>query len=230
MNARVAANARPEPHDWDRAKTHILASNTAQGVHKHLRTLESNRDRVLPRWIWELLQNARDVSDGNTNLIASVKWRDDELTFRHNGRGFEPGEITHLIYYGSTKLERDGLLGQFGSGFLATHLLSRTIEVSGHLTDGQTFAFRLDRSGESVDDLQSHMDASFEAFKSSLVPAADGIDPGASTTFRYSIDERASKAVDQGLRALELAGPYVTAFKPPVQAHRVPDTGIRNRS
>lgn len=212
MNARAAANARPEPHDWDRAKTHILASNTAQGVHKHLRTLESKRDRVLPRWIWELLQNARDVSDGNESLIASVEWRDDELTFRHNGRGFEPDEITHLIYYGSTKLERDGLLGQFGSGFLATHLLSRTIEVSGHLTDGQSFAFRLDRSGESVDDLQSHMDASFEAFKSSLVPAADGTDPVAATTFRYPIDQRASKAVGQGARALELAGPYVTAF------------------
>ena len=212
MNARAAANARPEPHDWDRAKTHILASNTAQGVHKHLRTLESNRDRVLPRWIWELLQNARDVSDGNASLIASVEWRGDELTFRHNGCGFEPEEITHLIYYGSTKLELAGPIGQFGSGFLATHLLSRTIDVSGHLTDGQTFAFTLDRSGESVDDLQHHMDASFEAFKSSLATTDDGGDQAAATKFRYPIDKRASKAVDQGKRALELAGPYVTAF------------------
>ena len=212
MDARESANACPEPHDWDRAKTQILASNTAQGVHKHLRTLESNRKRVLPRWIWELLQNARDVSDGNASLIASIEWRDDELTFCHNGRGFEPDEITHLIYYGSTKLELDDPIGQFGSGFLATHLLSRTIEVSGHMTDGQTFAFRLDRSGESVADLQRRMDASFEAFKSSLAPAADGVDPGAATTFRYPMDKRASKAVDQGVRALKLAGPYVTAF------------------
>ena len=196
----------------NRAKTQILASNTAQGVHKHLRTLESNRERVLPRWIWELLQNARDVSDGNASLIASVEWRDDELTFCHNGRGFQPEEITHLIYYGSTKLELADPIGQFGSGFLATHLLSRTIDVSGHITDGQTFAFRLDRSGESVADLQRCMDASFDAFKSSLAPAGDGVDPGAATTFRYPIDNRASEAVGQGLRALELAGPYVTAF------------------
>jgi len=209
MDARESAEA---PHDWDRAKTQILASNTAQGVHKHLRTLESNRERVLPRWIWELLQNARDVSDGNASLIASVEWRDDELTFCHNGRGFEPEEITHLIYYGSTKLELADPIGQFGSGFLATHLLSRTIDVSGHLTDGQTFAFRLDRSGESVADLQSRMDASFEAFKTSLVPATDGVDPRSATRFRYPIDKRALKAVDQGERALELAGPYVTAF------------------
>ncbi|MDE0603966.1 MAG: hypothetical protein OXI18_06120 [bacterium] len=204
--------ARPAPHDWDQQKTDILASNTAQGVHKHLQTLESNRERVLQRWIWELLQNARDVSDGNASLIASVKWQDGELTFHHDGRGFEDPEITHLIYYGSTKLERDEPIGQFGSGFLATHMLSRTVEVSGRLTDGQTFAFRLDRRGESVEDLQDRMDASFEAFKSSLAPAADGVASGAPTTFRYPIDERALKAVNQGRIALELAGPYVTAF------------------
>ncbi len=174
--------------------------------------MESNRERVLPGWIWELLQNARDVSDGNASLIASVEWRGDELTFRHNGRGFEPDEITHLIYYGSTKLELADPIGQFGTGFLATHLLSRTIDVSGHLTDGQTFAFRLDRSGESVDELKHRMDASFEAFKSSLAPARDAGDPGVATKFRYPIDKRASRAVDQGERALELAGPYVTAF------------------
>ena len=198
-------------HDWDQAKTRILASNTAQGVHKHLRALESNRSRVLPRWIWELLQNARDVSGGNASLVASVEVRDGELTFCHNGRGFEPDEITHLVYYGSTKLEHDDAVGQFGSGFLTTHLLSPTIEVSGQLTDGQTFAFRLDRGGDSVIDLQGRMDASFEAFKSSLAPAVDGSDPGAATTFRYVIDERASEAVQKGVQALALAGPYVTA-------------------
>ena len=198
--------------DWESEKLRILASNTAQGVHKHLRTLESNRSRFLPRWIWELLQNARDVSNGNASLVATVEVRNGKLTFSHNGRGFESDEITHLVYYGSTKLELDDPIGQFGSGFLTTHLLSHTIEVAGRLTDGQTFAFRLDRSGASVADLQRCMDASFEDFKSSLVPAAVGADPGATTTFRYAIDERASDAVREGVRALELAGPYVTAF------------------
>ena len=163
MDARASANAHAESYDWDEAKTQTLASNTAQGVHKHLRNLASNRSRVLPRWIWELLQNARDVSEGNASLVASVELRDGALTFRHNGRGFEPDEITHLIYYGSTKLELDEPIGQFGSGFLSTHLLSPTIEVSGQLTNGQTFAFSLDRSGESVADLRRRMDASFEA-------------------------------------------------------------------
>lgn len=204
--------SRPMTQDWDGAKIRILASNTAQGVHKHLRTLESNRSRVLPRWIWELLQNARDVAVANASLVVSVEVCNGELTFRHNGRGFEPDEITHLVYYGSTKLELDDPIGQFGSGFLTTHLLSPTIEVAGQLTDGQAFAFRLDRSGSSVADLKRCMDDSFEAFKSSLAPVAVGADPGVGTTFRYAIDERASRAVHEGVRALALAGPYVTVF------------------
>ena len=211
-DAGAVGDSRPVSHDWDQEKTRTLTSNTAQGVHKHLRTLESNRLRVLPRWIWELLQNARDVADGNASLVVSVEVRNGEVIFRHNGRGFEPGEITHLVYYGSTKREQENPIGQFGSGFLTTHLLSLSIDVSGQLTNGQTFAFRLDRSGDTEADLQQRMDASFEAFKSSLAPAADGADPRATTTFRYPIDERASEAVHEGMRALALAGPYVTVF------------------
>ena len=198
--------------DWDSTKNEILANNTAQGVHKHLRALESNRSRVLPRWIWELLQNARDVADGTASLIASVEVRDGELKFSHNGRGFEPKEITHLVYYGSTKLELDDPIGQFGSGFLTTHLLSPIIRVVGRLADGQKFDFQLNRSGHSVADLHRQMNESFEAFKSSLVPAT--VDSGhvITTTFRYAIDESTWRAVHEGLSALDIAGPYVTAF------------------
>ena len=84
--------------------------------------------------------------------------------------------------------------------------------MSGQLTDGQRFAFKLDRSGDTVTDLERRMEASFEDFKASLAPAPDGPDLEATTTFRYSIDERALEAVRQGVRSLEIAGPYVTAL------------------
>ena len=212
-NTGVAGTREAIAHDWDKEKTRILASNTAQGVHRHPRTLESNRSRVLPRWIWELLQNARDVANGDASLVASVETRNGELIFCHNGRGFDPDEITHLVYYGSTKLEQEDPIGQFGSGFLTTHLLSLIIDVSGQLTDGQKFDFRLNRSGDTVADLQQRMDASFEAFKCSLAPAGERsvTGGGAITTFRYPIDERASEAVAKGVQALALTGPYVAA-------------------
>ncbi len=152
---------------------------------------------------------------------------DTELTFCHNGRGFRSNEITHLIYYGSTKLEGDDTLGQFGSGFLTTHLLSPTIHVSGHLTEGQTFEFQIDRGGDSVADLKDRMDASFEEFVSSLTPRGNGRLPKTSTEFRYPIDERASEAVRKGVTALEQSGPLVAVVNQEFQRIevRTPNSG-----
>ena len=207
--------------DWDQEKTEILAANTAQGVYRHLRALESNRARVLPRWVWELLQNARDVARGPSSLDATVELTEGHLTFCHNGRPFQRQEITHLIYYGSTKLEQDATLGQFGSGFLTTHLLSPAIEISSHLDDGRVFAFRLDRSGETVLDLQRYMDDSWEAFKASLRSSCEPPDQLALTKFQYPIDQRAMDAVDEGIGALTRNGPYVMVFNPEFNCVRI---------
>jgi hypothetical protein len=42
------------------ARNDVLIENTGQTVLKHLRALEDLRSLVMSRWIWELLQNARD--------------------------------------------------------------------------------------------------------------------------------------------------------------------------
>jgi hypothetical protein len=48
--------------DRDRAKTKVLVDNTAQTVHKNLTKLIQEKPLFKVRWIWELLQNARDVA------------------------------------------------------------------------------------------------------------------------------------------------------------------------
>ena len=54
-----------------------VIANTAQGVLHKLEELERNRDHVLTRWVWELLQNARDAAvEPDTSLIASVDFND----------------------------------------------------------------------------------------------------------------------------------------------------------
>ena len=99
-------------------RTRVLTDNTAQGVLNHLKALDSNRAHVLTRWVWELLQNARDASTGSdTGLVASIEHNEDELIFRHNGAYFKIDEIAHLIYHGSTKIENAETIGQYGSGF-----------------------------------------------------------------------------------------------------------------
>ncbi len=119
----------------DEIRNKVLTENTAQGVLNHLKALESNRARMITRWIWELLQNARDTSA----TFASIEQSQGEVIFRHNGTKFKKEEIAHIIYHGSTKIEDKGTIGQYGSGFLAAHLLSPIIEVSGQLDAGPVF-------------------------------------------------------------------------------------------
>ena len=103
--------------ELDSARDYVLVDNTAQAVFKHLDRIEDNRATLGLRWIWELLQNARDAAVAEGVQIR-VRLSESELTFEHDGRPFASDEIAHLVYHGSTKIESFDDLGQFGSGFL----------------------------------------------------------------------------------------------------------------
>ena len=190
-------------------KDGVLTENTAQGVFKYLREMESNKERMRARWIWELLQNARDAS--SDNLIATVEYESGDLTFLHNGRGFREKEIAHLIFHGSTKVEDDEAIGKFGSGFLTTHLLSPTIHISGRLEDDQWFDFCLERTPDSVDTLRGSMDTAWDDFNPSPSPLTDMPD-GFTTRFVYPIEDGASDAVEEGIGTLKQCAPFVVVF------------------
>lgn len=190
-------------------KTRILTENTAQGILNHLRDLESNRVRVQGRWIWELLQNARDAAaEEATSLNARVELLDGALVFQHNGRGFTEEEVAHLIFHGSTKVEDDTTIGQYGSGFLTTHLLSAEIDVSGELHDGRPFSFLLKREVTSVDALSQSMDHAWDHFDVS----GESLSGGFTTRFSYPLDDSSSDTVREGLATLKRCAPYVVAF------------------
>ncbi len=57
--------------NYDDTRTKVLIENTAQGVFKHLNEMKSSGRHK--RWIWELLQNARDVStDADNHLLYNI--------------------------------------------------------------------------------------------------------------------------------------------------------------
>ena len=207
--------ANDSKHD---IKISVLAENNAQNVYKHLSVLESNRAQFLSRWIWELLQNARDASIEDGQLVASVERRSNDITFLHNGRGFREKEITHLILSGSTKADDDASLGQFGSGFITTHLLSSEIEVAGDLCDGRSFDFKLTRQAASPETLEQSMESALNSFAPSLTPLMDPLPQGFSTRFRYPITtEEAGRVVSEGIETLTACAPAVLAFNPQFQ-------------
>ena len=195
----------------DEIKDRVLTENTAQGILNHLRELESNRARMQRRWIWELLQNARDAAvDDDTHLVASVELGYNEIVFQHNGRGFTMEEVAHLIYHGSTKLEDEQTIGQYGSGFLTTHLLSPVIDVSGQLNDRRAFKFRLKREISSAKALSNSMDQAWNDFDTSAASVSDA--DTFTTRFRYPIGEDAVGAVEEGMETLKRCAPFVVVF------------------
>lgn len=201
--------------NYDDTMRKVLIENTAQGVFKHLNEMKSSGRYT--RWIWELLQNARDVAaDADNYLATEVRYNREELAFLHNGRGFTVDEIAHLIFYGSTKVEDERTIGQYGSGFLTTHLLSWEIEVSGQLENSNWFNFRLARKPESVKVLQDSMDQSWEAFKSSIKESRPESLPDSFTTqFVYPIREQeAEQVVEAGIETLKQCAPYVVISNP----------------
>ena len=192
----------------------VLVDNTAQAVFKHLDRIEDNRKTLGLRWIWELLQNARD-SASNSGVRIHVRLAKSELRFKHDGKPFSSKEIAHLVYHGSTKIESFDSIGQFGSGFLSTHLLSRVVRIEGCLDDSRTFIFPLDRTGDTVAELHCSMERSWEAFKRSIQNRTSAR-CSVATSFVYNVPEQSRELVDKGLSDLHYCGPMVLAFCPDI--------------
>lgn len=74
------------------------------------------------RAIWELVQNARDVSKVEERAKVLFIRRPNEFVFKHNGQPFDRKSIQSLILQTSSKVRNDIVqVGQYGTGFLTTH-------------------------------------------------------------------------------------------------------------
>ncbi len=204
-----------EERSWKDIERETLTMTNAQRVHQLLRKLEGQRDRVQTRWIWELLQNARDTSAGKPgSLKCSVAYEQEEVLLEHNGDPFNREQMSRVIYHGSTKAEDKGKLGKYGSGLLTTHLLSNVVHVSGKLVDGREFNYPLCRVPTSVETIYDCMQASAERFNSSL-ESGESIDlpDGFTTRFRYPVEDESSDfIVRQGIEGLKEMAPFILAF------------------
>ena len=205
--------------------------NIATKIHEELTKLRAGVDAsptTPKRWVWELIQNAKDVNIGGkvrVRIEAGLDDADAHVTFEHNGGAFSAENIRFLIEQVSSKdrtndsTGRPTNTGRFGTGFLTTHLLSERVIIKG-VTEGKGFSARkfklsLDRSGSELEDII----AAVQAAKDSLQDLDDrapynGYTPGAfNTAFRYQLSDKTGKNVARaGLADLDICLPYTLAF------------------
>src|SRR5579862_635543 len=191
------------------------------------------------RWVWELIQNAKDVNiDGKVRVLIEADLNEESahVTFKHNGGAFSPENIRFLIEQVSSKERtndstgRPTTTGRFGTGFLTTHLLSERVLVKG-VAAGKSFApkrfkLSLDRSGAELEDIIAAVDAAQEAILDlDDEPDFTGYIPGkVYTSFRYELaDKTGRKVASAGLADLDICLPYTLAFVPEIESVEYPN-------
>lgn len=103
------------------------SAQTATKILKDLDDLRMGENKASERrWIWELLQNAKDVGFEDVKVSVEVNFDKSNsfVEFRHNGKPFSVDNITFLIEQVSTKErkliegEKPKTTGKFGTGRL----------------------------------------------------------------------------------------------------------------
>lgn len=205
----------------DRETASRVYKSPAKRVLEKLDPLASHVESYQKRWFWELLQNACDYND---KVIVELEITSDFLYFRHNGSPFTLSQAINLILPDSDKDQDKNpeVIGQYGSGFISTHILSTHITVTGTLQgekdDQHPFEFLLDRSAHDNRDVLAGRSQQAEAqFKTSLGKAVIPDKPF-TTQFKYDLGKafsfvNASKTVEMGVSFVEEILPYVFAFQ-----------------
>lgn len=199
-------------------------SSPAKMVMEHLKPILSKSNNLRQRWMWELLQNASDLGD---NVKARFEITADRLKFSHNGRPFSLDEAYNLIMPDSTKddetTRKKSVIGQFGTGFISTHILSKIIQIEGIIEDDEqlySFNFHLDRSERNDKDflIQSIKKAE-EEYRKNLEEINELPEDEFQTSFTYHIDNtypflKEQEVVNDGIESFKKLIPYVLTFRP----------------
>lgn len=218
-----------------KAHKKLIATKLLDGIEKLYENKASER-----RWIWELLQNAKDVADRWVKV--EIILQESYVEFRHNGNPFLMDNITYLIEQVSTK-ERTNLTdevlpttGKFGTGFMTTHLLSKKVAVTGVLEDNdqeraiyKRFNLQLDREAKNPDEMIDKVNQSYQVFEEldneSLCPILTNYQPNQDfdTAFKYQVNGEGFTIAKVGINDLHNALSYTLVFIPKIESVTVID-------
>jgi len=219
---------------------HAIASKILELMDKLRMDENANYSR---RWIWELIQNAKDVAHENIGVSIEIDLQKDNnygfVEFKHNGKPFSTDNLTFLIEQVSTKdrnaaeSSKSKITGKFGTGFLSTHLLSEKVEVQSILKEDdepyRKFDILLDRTGRCIGEIIDSVNESLALIESiDSNPTFNEYSISEyNTAFRYELDEDGIEVAKIGLKDLNNSLIFTLAFVPEIKMVTIINENIK---
>ena len=219
---QAAAQARDESDRGD----------MEQHAHKLIRGFEKLNDVAARKAVWELVQNACDLREGN-ECHVTVDFRNSTFAFSHNGKAFTTHTLLSLIKQVSggkrrvlVQTEERGPVGQFGTGFITTHAFGRRFHIDSALNVGLADAppeyvlldgFTIDRRAHDLDKLTDELLGQHKQVFALVETGEQVAVVSPTTTFRY-VPESDTEAghVETAYRGLLRYMPLVMALNEPL--------------
>ena len=190
------------------------------------------------RWVWELIQNANDCSE-NKPIDIIIQTNNNSVKFSHNGNCFTYQNMIDLITQISTKRKDEQKVGKFGTGFIATHLLSDKVRITGiyhsdiNSNNYKALDLLLDRSGANYDDIGKAINSAFDVLDNmelgnNVIYNKNGDE--ITTTFSYEYDSNDSEvveAINKGYEDWEKTIPLVLVFADKIRTIKFNDISVK---
>lgn len=180
------------------------------------------------RAIWELVQNARDVvCDGKRAKIVFTR-KENCLDFMHDGIPFTHKTIEALIMQTSSKVSNNNVqVGQYGTGFLTTHLFGLKFKLTAPLLTSEDFPrfykisdFEIDRSATDKEVMRGNLKSQWGATQDWGKDFAQTSEtPFEHTLFSYQHEgEQARLNAESAFKDAPSMVPFVLSINPNVES------------
>ena len=193
-----------------------------------------NNNGVAPvRAIWELVQNARDVTSNGRRAKIVFTRKENKLVFQHDGIPFTHKTIEALILQTSSKVSSNNVqVGQYGTGFLTTHLFGLKFNLTAPLLTSDEFKryykiedFEIDRSATDKDVMKDKLKKQWNKTQDwGKVYAETTDEPYPFTEFRYQHEgNRARLNAEAAFAKAPVMAPYVLMLNNNVESIELVD-------
>ncbi|KAA8747229.1 sacsin N-terminal ATP-binding-like domain-containing protein [Paenibacillus sp. UASWS1643] len=186
---------------------------------------ENDKSIMRRRWMWELIQNAKDCANGS-EISIWIDINENKLVFSHNGSIFTYSNLVDLITQISSKrINSEEMTGKFGTGFISTHLISEIVKVKGiyHSTPDsvnyKSMCLDIDRSGKNEQAIKESIINSISMLDTidmsdNIEFSFDSSEP--KTSFIYDLTKKNTMEIQEAIRSgcndLDKSIPLVFAF------------------